>query len=208
MMTVFNILLHKYSGQEDIIVGGGIAGRPHEDLRGLIGMFVNMLPIRNQPQPHKTFREFLSEVRENCINAFDNQDMQFEELVERLNLERTPGRNSMLDVSIVVQNFAGSNEQPGSLKFNPYKTQGESKTSKFDLTLFVYELEDGLYFSMEYSTDLFRRETMEKIANHFIEIVNQVLADQQTGLEDIIVSYELTDARTDIFTGEESEFTF
>jgi amino acid adenylation domain-containing protein len=208
MTTLFNILLHKYSGQEDIIVGGGIAGRPHEDLRELIGMFVNMLPIRNQPQPHKTFREFLNEVRENCIDAFDNQDMQFEALVDRLNLERTPARNPMSDVSIVVQNFAGSPEQPGSLMFNPYKTQGESKTSKFDLTLFVYELEDGLYFNMEYSTDLFRRETVEKIANHFIEIVNQVLENQQTRLEDITVSYELTDAETDIFTGEESEFTF
>ncbi len=208
MMTLFNILLHKYSGQEDIIVGGGIAGRPHEDLQNLIGMFVNMLPIRNQPQPHKTFREFLKEVRRNCINAFDNQDMQFEELVDRLNLERDPSRNPMLDVSIVVQNFEGSKEQSESLTFNPYKTQSESKTSKFDLTLYVYDLEDTLYFNMEYSTGLFRRETMEKIANHFIEIVNQVLEDQQIRLEDITISYELTDAKTNIFKEEESEFTF
>ncbi|MGM1050753.1 MAG: condensation domain-containing protein, partial [Bacillota bacterium] len=93
-----NILLSKCTGQEDIIIGSPIAGRPHADLENIIGMFVNTLVMRNYPKSGKTYKGFLDEVKENSLRAYENQDYQFEELVDKLNLRRDISRNPLFDV--------------------------------------------------------------------------------------------------------------
>jgi amino acid adenylation domain-containing protein len=206
LLTVFNILLFKYTGQEDIIVGTGIIGRPHVDLQKIIGMFVNFLAMRNYPQGDKTYWELFREVKEHTLNAFENQDVQFEELVQRLNLKRDPSRNPLFDVTFVVQNFERPTIHVPGLTAVPYEK--ENKTSKFDLTLFAWEDEtkSRILFILEYAAKLFNKETIEKIANHFIEIIKQVNRDKHIRLKEISISKDLLDAQVGSIENEEGDF--
>ncbi|MCP5050905.1 MAG: polyketide synthase, partial [bacterium] len=106
-LAVTSIVLSKYTMRQDIVVGTGVAGRTHADLEHVIGMFVNMLAIRSYPRENKGFHEFLEEVRENALDAFENQDYQFDELVKRLNLTGESGRNPLFDVEFTFQNTPG-----------------------------------------------------------------------------------------------------
>ncbi|MCP5102597.1 MAG: hypothetical protein GY950_04420, partial [bacterium] len=98
LAAVFNILPAKLSGQEDIVVGIPAAGRLHPDLEDIIGMFVNTLALRNHPTGDKNFKEFLRELKTNTLKAFENQEYQFEDLVELLKVKRDAGRNPLFDI--------------------------------------------------------------------------------------------------------------
>jgi non-ribosomal peptide synthetase component F len=186
LMACLNILLHKYTGQEDIVVGTGIMGRPHRDIHHIIGMFVNSLAPRNYPGASKTCIEFLKEVKETGIQAFENQDVQFGHLVEQLNPPRDPSRNPIFDVLIVVQNFEPSKREIKAPRFIPYPL--ENKTSKFDFTLFVNEIEDEIFFNIEYGSALFKEATIQRMAVHFLNILRQMVSEPgiQIGEMDII----------------------
>jgi amino acid adenylation domain-containing protein len=183
LMTAFNVLLYRYTGQDDIIVGSGIAGRQHPELHPIIGMFVNSLVLRNHPKDEKDYRGFLREVRDTCLEAFENQDLQFEELVERLNPERDPSRNPIFDALFVVQNFEQPRVELSRATFTPYEY--EHNTSKFDLTLFAWEGEDEIYFDIEYYTRLFKHETIERMARHFVNILRQAARHPGTLISNI-----------------------
>jgi amino acid adenylation domain-containing protein len=173
LLTAFNILLYKYTGREDIIVGSGIMGRHHADLQEIIGMFVNNLAMRNHPAAEKTCLELLEEVRENSIKAFENQDVQFEELVEKLNPPRDLSRNPLFDVLMVVQNFQMSQKITNAANVEAYPF--ESKITKFDLTLYVFEMGQDVFFNLEYSTGLFKPATIKRMADHFLNVIRQMV---------------------------------
>ncbi|UCH96595.1 MAG: amino acid adenylation domain-containing protein, partial [Candidatus Aminicenantes bacterium] len=183
LMACLNILLHKYTGQEDIVVGSGIMGRRHGDLHHIIGMFVNSLALRNYPGYSKTCLEFLKEVKETAIQAFENQDVQFEYLVEQLNPPRDPSRNPIFDVLIVLQNFESSRREMKTLRYTPYPL--ENKTSKFDFTLFVSEIEDEIFFNIEYCTALFKKATIQRMAIHFLNVIRQMVNEPGIKIGDI-----------------------
>jgi amino acid adenylation domain-containing protein/non-ribosomal peptide synthase protein (TIGR01720 family) len=172
LMAVYNVLLYKYTGQEDIIVGSGIAGRNHHDLKGLLGLFVNMLALRNQPGGEKTVEKFVGEVRENALLAFANQDMQFEDLVGRLDLPRLPAHNPLFDVCFVVQNFEQPELHSRHITFRPYRFK--NTTAKFDITLFAQESGGEIHFVLEYCTSLFKAETIRRLQGHFLNILGQL----------------------------------
>ncbi|MCU0286474.1 MAG: amino acid adenylation domain-containing protein, partial [Acidobacteria bacterium] len=192
MMAVLNTLFYKYTGQTDIILGSGIAGRRHADIQGVVGMFVNTLVMRNYPSGEKAYENFLKEIIANSVTGFENQDVQFEELVEKLNPERDPSRNPLFDISMVVQNFrqaqgniklAIKNENnPGSL----YK----NRTAKFDLTFFVLELEKDVAINIEYYTGIFKRETIQRLVNHFQNIIKAVIKNPAIAIKDIDILSE------------------
>ncbi|MFA7746287.1 condensation domain-containing protein, partial [Salinicoccus roseus] len=92
-----SILLAKYSGQGDIVVGTPIAGRPHADLEPIIGMFDNTLAIRTAPMAEKTFLDYITETKETMLKAFEHQEYPFEELVEKLGVKRDLSRNPLFD---------------------------------------------------------------------------------------------------------------
>jgi len=191
LLTAFNVLLYRYTAQDDIIVGSGIAGRRHVDLQELIGLFVNMLAIRNDPRGDKTYTEFLKEVKEASTRAFENQDLQFEDLVDKLRLPRDPSRNPLFDVVFVVQNFDVPELETREVAFSPFEI--ENKTSKFDLSLYAFEKEnDGeIEFLLEYCIGLFAQKTIQQMADHFITIIQQVLKNPFAALSDIdILSVE------------------
>ncbi|MCP4216670.1 MAG: amino acid adenylation domain-containing protein, partial [bacterium] len=181
LTAALNILLHKYTGQEDIIVGSGIMDRPHADLYPIVGMFINALALRNRPQPGKTCSDFLKEVKQHSLHAFANQDVQFEDLVDSLDLARNPSRNPLFDVSIVVQNYRTSGAKMKSATVTPFPI--ENKTAKFDLTLYVYENEETIAFSMEYNTALFKAETIQRMLVHF-----QAVLQEMSGNPYIVIS--------------------
>ncbi|WP_258042491.1 non-ribosomal peptide synthetase [Paenibacillus sp. UNC499MF] len=172
LLAAYNVLLAKYSGQEDIIVGTPAAGRRHADTESMAGMFVNTLAIRSKPEPSLAFGQFLQEVKRGSLAAFENQEYPFEEIVEKLQLVRDLSRNPLFDTIFSLQNVGTDVVKTGGLSFKP----GEFNTgiSKVDFSLHVTEQKDGLLFTWEYATDLFARETVERLARHYSAILETI----------------------------------
>jgi acyl transferase domain-containing protein/acyl carrier protein len=194
LYTIFNILLHKYTGQDDIVVGCGILGRSQPEVQGIVGMFVNTLPIRNRLSPGMTYLEFLERIKQSTLNAFENQDIQFENLVAKLNPERTPSRNPLFDVGMIVQNFEQTGKKIAGISFYPYEY--EHNVSKIDLSLYVYERENEIDFELEYSTNLFKASTVETFMSRFKEIIIQVLEKKNIKLKEIKLSQDILEPKS------------
>jgi len=189
ILSVLSVLLSKLSRQEDIIVGTPIAGRRHPDLEHLVGMFVNTLAVRSCPGGDKTYIEFLTEVKERTLEAFDNQDYQFEDLVDNMSIRRDTSRNPIFDVMFVFQDRNISKAKTPALKLVPY--WHESKISKFDLTLSALEVEGKLELTFEYSTNLFKKETIEKFGRYLKKVVNSIRENPEKRLSRVeIISKE------------------
>jgi acyl carrier protein len=192
LLAFYNILLSKYSGQEDIIVGSAVAGRLHADLENLIGFFINTLAMRNYPSADKSFIEFLGEVKTNSLEAYENQDYQFEELVKTLSLQPDPGRHPLFDTMFVVQNVYTKQKEGIAIKdimFIPRKK--EEKITQFDIITHAFEVGDAVAFKLRYSTKLFRPEMMERFVNYYREIAWAVVKNTGIKLGDIEISHDL-----------------
>ncbi|WP_442603414.1 amino acid adenylation domain-containing protein [Paenibacillus sp. KN14-4R] len=183
LLSAYNILLAKYSGQEDIVVGSATAGRSHDDLQGVMGMFVNTLALRNYPEGKKSFAAFLDEVKQNALGAYENQDYPFDRLVEALNLRKDVSRNPLFDTMLVLQNTDTKEMELENISIREYAYRG--KVSKFDMTLEAEEVGDEIRFHLEYCTKLFKRETIERVVQHFINIVKVVTENPEIKLCDI-----------------------
>jgi iturin family lipopeptide synthetase A len=200
LLTVFYILLSKLGDQEDIVVGTPIAGRRHTDLERIIGMFVNTLALRNFPAADRSFKDFLDEVKRRTLQAFENQDFQFEGLVERVMDTRDTGRNPLFDVMfelVTIDAPAGGQPEP--------KESGEStnyrfrdQKSKFDMTLRGIQRGDNLNFNITYNVGLFRPETIERFVGYFQKIIAAVLEYREIKLKDIRVYRELLDKKLNV----------
>jgi amino acid adenylation domain-containing protein len=187
-LSVLNVLFFKYSGQTDIIIGSGLAGRTHADLLSVVGMFVNTLALRNYPAADQPYHAFLSEVIGRSVEAFENQDVQFEELVEQLDPDRDPSRNPLFDISMVVQNF----QRPGE---GPTQTQAQAPArkipryrqpiSRFDMTFFVYEAADEVAISIEYYTGIFNRATIERLTANLQNVMRTVVRTPTICLKEV-----------------------
>jgi amino acid adenylation domain-containing protein len=183
LLAITDIFLAKICSQEDIVVGVDTAGRHHPHLQAVIGMFVNTLALRNFPNPHKQFNLWLQEVKERTLNAFDNQDYQFEELVERIEVNRDPGRNPLFDVMFSFMDTADTGLdiqnitlKKGNIKITPYPHEGAA--ALFDLTLNGREDREGLHFSFQYCTELFKEKTVHRFISFFKQIVSSVTRDR------------------------------
>ncbi|MCE7996682.1 MAG: amino acid adenylation domain-containing protein [Roseivirga sp.] len=190
LLSTFNVLLSRLSNQQDIVVGTPTAGRFHDDLSGIIGMFVNTLPLRNAPRGDKRFTDFLAEVTEATLACFDHQTYQYEELINELKVSRDTSRNPLFDVMYTYLNMDASKEVAVA------DLQGEAfggaitQTEKFDLSLTVEEGETQIFTSISYATDLFKRETVERFTSYFESIINQVLSDCSILLSEIDILSE------------------
>ncbi|MCK4258429.1 MAG: amino acid adenylation domain-containing protein [Halanaerobiales bacterium] len=183
LLAVYNVLLSKYTNQEDIIVGVPIAGRVHADLDNTIGMFANTLAIRTKPNTTKTFSGFLQEVKNVALQAYENQDYQFEMLVNKLNLDRDLTRNPLFDVMLSMEKSNKVKTPLNGVQLSPYSIKNRS--AKFDLTLVGVETDDEYYFTLEYRSNLYRKDTIERFVQHFVKIVEIVTADSEIELQNI-----------------------
>jgi hypothetical protein len=155
LIAVFKVLLHRLCGQDDVAVGTPVAGRSRTELEGLIGLFANTLVLRTDFGGDPTFREALARVRETALEAYTNQEMPFEALVEDLRPERNPSVHPLFQVMFAMQDAPASPLVLPGLALQPVGV--ETGTSRFDLSLFVAEGPDGLPGVVEYNTDLFDR---------------------------------------------------
>jgi hypothetical protein len=183
LLSIFNILLAKLDGREDIVLGTPTAGRRHPELQPVIGMFANTLALRNYPRGEMRYREFLARVRKRTLQALENQDYPFEDLVEKAAVRRDPSRNPIFDVMFVMQNMERKGMEIQGLKLKPYNF--EYSAVKFDLTLTGVEFETGLLLTLEYRTSLFKEATIEKFIRYFKIILEKVLENSEIKLKEI-----------------------
>jgi amino acid adenylation domain-containing protein len=175
LLAAFMVLLYRYSNQDDIAVGTPIANRQRGETEDLIGFFVNTLVMRGRVNPESGFREFLSHVREVTLAAYDKQDVPFEKLVEELQPERHLSRNPLFQVMFVFQGgLLPALELPG-LALAPLGAH--SGTAKFDLLLDLREAGEGLAGFVEYSTELFEADTMQRMCSHFLNLLRALVAE-------------------------------
>ena len=212
LLTVYYILLAKYSGQEDIVVGSPVAGRRHDDLKEIIGMFVNMLSLRNQPAKHKTFKQFLEEVKINAIDAYDNQDYQFDELVSQLGLQGTSTQNPMfravfgtIDIDEPAEPVL-EDEEAGEIEEKPFEYQ--KFIPKYDLRLAMSDLDTKVFLCLQYSKSIFKDTSTEKMSKRYMEILEQVLKKPGILLKDITLSHELLITKSHTLQQYEEGFEF
>lgn len=183
LLTIYYVLLHKSTGQEDIVVGSAFAGRPHPELERVMGVFVNILPLRNYPVGGKSFAEFLKEVRENTINAYENQDYQLDFLIKDLNIKWENGRHPVFDTMFILQTTKLRELGTGGFKLAPIEF--EHQTSSYDFSLHARETEKGIACDLEYCTKLFKKETMMKLTKNYLKIIDLAVTNPNLKLSAI-----------------------
>ncbi|WP_128894536.1 non-ribosomal peptide synthetase [Longirhabdus pacifica] len=182
LLAAYNVFLSKYTGQEDIVVGTPISGRYHPDVNNIFGMFANTIALRNYPEGSQTFQHFMQKVKQMVIEAFDHADYPFEQLVEKLKLPRNVSRSALFDTMLIVVNETEKHTHSHNLTYEKQNTLW--KNSKFDLSWYVEE-KDQLEVTVEYSTHLFHRETIERMTVHFEHILTQLLQHPMQQLQHV-----------------------
>ncbi|QYX31215.1 non-ribosomal peptide synthetase [Sphaerospermopsis torques-reginae] len=177
LMAAFQALLARYTGQEDIPVGTSIANRPGMDAEKLIGFFVNMLVVRTNLADEPNFYTLLNRVKNTVLSAFEHTEVPFETLVERLNLERDTSRNPLFQIAFTLLNAPKPEFSTDDLEVSILATQ---EAARFDLELFITESKDNLHGVFSYNVDLLKRETVERFARHFCQLLENLITQPDT----------------------------
>ena len=215
LLAVYNVFLAKICRQETIVVGIPIAGRRHIDLEQIIGMFVNVIAIKSNPQKNKSFVQFLAEVKENALNAYENQEYQFEELVSKTRGTREQGRDHIVETHFVFEkidpeprhrdnnetNTETNNDTTIESSTNTgtdphFEITGnqdkgndvyelQSRISRLDLSLIAAEAEESITVGIQYRTNLFKSKTIEEFCRCMMNIVKSVIKNSNILLGDI-----------------------
>ncbi|OYE03761.1 non-ribosomal peptide synthetase [Nostoc sp. 'Peltigera membranacea cyanobiont' 232] len=179
-MTLFSAyvtLLYRYTGSDDIVVGTPLANRDRLELEGLIGFFVNTLVLRTDLSGNPSFQQLLSRVRQLTLQAYTHPDLPFEELVKTLQPQRDLSHTPLFQVMFVLENAPISELELTGLTLSPLAT--EKTTAKFDLTLFIKNTTSGLIAIWQYNTDLFDPSTIERMAGHFVTLLESIVTNPQ-----------------------------
>ncbi|MBL6449152.1 amino acid adenylation domain-containing protein [Fulvivirga sp. 29W222] len=189
LLTLVKTLLHRYTQQEDLVIGTTVAGREHPDLEGQIGFYINMLAIRSQLSGQQPFAEALRHVKQNVVDGLKHQQYPFDKLVDELELKRDPGRSPLFDVLVEFLNFkidsaeeksGGSSDQSTiAPEAAPYAV------SKYDLSFKFDQSEQGIMAAVEYNTDLFTQERVSQILRHVEELAAHVVDNMELPLEEL-----------------------
>jgi amino acid adenylation domain-containing protein len=183
LVAAFSVLLGRYSGQRDIVVGSPIAGRRRHELEGLIGFFVNTLVLRTDLSGDPTFRDLLQRVKDMALGAYAHQDLPFEKLVKELQPVRDLSRPPLFQVVFALQNMAQETLELPALRLSPIGSG--HVTTKFDLSLFVREVASRLQGYVEYATDLFDGSTIARLVGHFERLLAGIVADPSLRLSEL-----------------------
>ena len=183
LLSAYYILLSKYSAQEDIVVGSPIVGRDLSQTYNLIGMFVNTLALRCKINSNQTFKEFLDTVKTNCLNAYKYQTYPFDELVNKLKVNRDASRSPLFDTMFTYQNNGLKDIHLKNVNAKYYIP--DTNISKFDLSLELIPNAHGISVSFEYATKLFKEDFIKNLSNHYLNILNIILENNEINLADI-----------------------
>jgi len=174
LLAAFQVLLSRYSGQEDICVGSPVAGRTHAEVEGLVGFFVNSVPLRSAVRGEESFRQLLQQVRETTLGAYEHQEAPFEKVVEAVVKERDLSRSALFQVMFTLQNTPDKQMlRLGEVKL---RSEGAVHMSQFELTFNLEERGSGLNLGITYCTDLFGTETIDRMAGHYQELLRSITA--------------------------------
>ncbi|MDB6125045.1 MAG: non-ribosomal peptide synthetase [Pedosphaera sp.] len=183
LLAAFKVLLHRYTGLEDVIVGSPVTNRNRTETEGLIGFFVNTLALRTDLSGAPTFREVLERVKKVSLAAYENKDLSFEKLVEELNPDRSLCYSPLFQVMFLVQKAPLKELKLQGLELQPMPV--DEGTAKFDVTLCVTEFEDGLASTIEYNTDLFDAGTIDRMLEHYEVILEGIVSNPAQRISDL-----------------------
>ncbi|GAA0710917.1 hypothetical protein GCM10009430_00020 [Aquimarina litoralis] len=186
ILSSLKIMLSRYTGQKDIIVGSPIAAREHVDLTNQIGFYVNTLALRNQIVDGDSFDDVFLRIKKSTLSAYANQQYPFENLVEDLNLKRDLSRNPIFDVMVAMQNNGKGENLEGidTSDLDKFYSE-ENRTSKFDLLFNIEEKGDYLVFSAEYNTDIYEENVIKQFCKHYKNMLDQLLQQPTKAVKNI-----------------------
>lgn len=187
MLSGIAILLSKYSGQDDIIIGSDIAGRHHSQTESLIGFFVNMQANRILLSKDQNFNDLIKYVQLEQVECQQYQDLPFEKLVNELGVERDESRHPLFQVTFAVQSFAGSDEIPEKQKqyFAPYQIENAYDIEKFDLSIGIDDSGIELVGQISYAVSLFKSETITRFIGHYVHLMEELANAPDTPYNEI-----------------------
>ncbi|WP_336779439.1 amino acid adenylation domain-containing protein [Paenibacillus illinoisensis] len=206
MLTAYQLLLYSHSGEEDIVIGTPSTNRNLPELESLVGFFVNTIPIRAKVGRTLTFRELLLKNRATVLEAFENQDVPFEKIVEIVNIERNMSRSPLIQVLFTMQKEQPINKFEG-LNIKPVVFENDK--AKFEITLSLTQSDEGINGYFEYNTDLFENRTINRMARDFIKLLEIIVESPTAPIEQILSSLTkentLTTSLNDTYTNYEFE---
>jgi len=211
LLAAFKTLLFRYNGQEDCVVGVPIASRPQEELESLIGFFANTLVVRSSLADDPSFTEFLARVRASALGAFAHQDIPIERVMEKLRVSRDLSRTPLFQVMFAFQNMPETSGSSGAsidlfarpsfdlapgLAARPFRV--DNKTAKFDLTLYLYEIHEGMSVTWQFNTDLFDPSTIHRLAWQFQTLLRGIVEDPHKRLSELPLLSEAESRQAEI----------
>ncbi|HLJ89393.1 MAG TPA: amino acid adenylation domain-containing protein [Candidatus Angelobacter sp.] len=183
LLAAWGLLLSRYSGQDDVVVGSPVANRTRPEFEPLIGFFANTLPLRLRLNGRVMFKAMLAGFRQTCLDAFSHQDLPFEKLVESLAIGRSLNRTPLFQAMFVLQNALQGATHSEFLRLRAFPTH--SGSAKFDLTLVMQETPEGLRGELEYDTGLFKAETIQKMLTRLRLLIDGAIVQPETGLGEL-----------------------
>ncbi|WP_420574973.1 amino acid adenylation domain-containing protein [Kordia sp.] len=192
LITVIKILIYKYSGEKDIIIGCPIAGRDHKDLENQIGFYLNMLAIRNEVNPAESFSEFFNQVKQNTLNAYKHQAYPFDELVQKLDLKRDVSRNPIFDISLAIDNADIVKVDAAQHTRNTIEiTDLGETTAKHDILFKAREIGDTIILNVTYNSDVYDAYLMKQFTGHLVSLITKISENAETKIAEIEVLSEI-----------------
>ncbi|NLU93275.1 type I polyketide synthase [Chitinophaga sp. Ak27] len=210
MLAATLILLEKYTGEKDIVIGTETGGRPHADIQQTTGMFVGLLPLRHQVEPDITFKYFLNAVKENTLKDFDHQSFQFNELVRKLNKTRVdmnPLFNIIVSLDNISTTFSGSTETLKS-SLDASMLEYRQRLSIWDMRFGIIDTGVGINIRLDYADCLYAAATVALMAERLKEVIKQVVADNTIQLKDIVLDTSTNNIARAATAREKIEFDF
>jgi amino acid adenylation domain-containing protein/non-ribosomal peptide synthase protein (TIGR01720 family) len=185
LLATFNVLLFRYTSQEDVVVGAPIANRSRKELEPLIGFFVNTLVLRTDLSGNPSFRTVIARTRRVALDAYDHQDVPFERLVEVLQPERDISRNPLFQIGFVLQNAWNASTSTGNEADRDREPDVQRGTSIFDLAIHLWERGEGIGGGIEYSTALFDETTIARLGVHFLTLLEGAVVHPDASIADL-----------------------
>ncbi|WP_432921794.1 amino acid adenylation domain-containing protein [Microbispora sp. CA-135349] len=183
LLAAFQVLLGRYSGQDDFAVGSPVSGRDLPELERVVGLFINSLPMRADLSGDPTFAELLGRVRETALDAYTHQELPFDRLVGELGVERDVSRSPVFQVMFALQNYRSAALRTQGLTMSAYPF--EVTASRFDLALYLMDQGDALHGTITYRTELFRPATIARLAECFENLLRSIVADPHARVPDL-----------------------
>ncbi len=188
LLSAFKVLLYRYTGQTDLVVGTPIANRHRAEVEGLIGLFVNTLVLRSHLTPQSNFKTFLDQIKATTWAAYDHQDLPFEKLVEALQPERDLSYSPLFQVKFRLENSPSKTLNVPGLSFQ--RLPQSVVTAKLDLSVDLYETADGIVGGFEYNSDLFKPETIQRMIGHFKMLLASIAAKPESPIAELAMLTE------------------